>query len=139
MKVKGKQHTLCHAEVGPDDEDQFAFLAIVDHLLLLRSGGSAQTLPAIGLLSICPIGRMIHVGEVFLIDVALVALDGVMVKAASLLYKRRCDDVALGGVEAEEVAGDEGDDGGPDDDACLAAVVGFRHDWQLLLAYLGVI
>jgi hypothetical protein len=52
---------------------------------------------------------VVHLGVV-LVDVGLVAVDGVVIVGTRLLGEFRGDDVALNTVDAQQEAGEEGDD-----------------------------
>ena len=95
-----------------------------------RTGSEAQPLPAIRLDPVTPARGMVEQG-VALVYVALVALDGVAVVAATLGDELGVDEVAADGPDAEEEAADEGGQSGGEDDARLLSLVLF-HGWQSL-------
>ena len=61
--------------------------------------------------------------SVLLVNVALVALDGVAQVAASLIDEFGGEEVAADGIDAEEEAANKGRQGGGEDDAHLMALV----------------
>lgn len=85
--------TLGHAQICPDDQDQLALLTgvldrghkaclgILAVLLGLVIAGDTQSLLPVCLDAVGPVGRVVHVGF-FLVDVGLVAVDGVLIVGA---------------------------------------------------------
>lgn len=112
--------TLCHAQVSSDDEDELALL-IADIDLRSRHR-STQPLSAVRGLAVGPVGRVVE-DAVALVNVALVALDGVGHVAAALLGQGRRYDVAARREDAKHVARHDAGKRRGEDDARRDAVV----------------